>query len=122
MTNTPITANNNRDCKVCRLVLWHTVTIRAVCQMPLPSIHLCKGERSRQQEVAKWPMKALGTAPARQYDYMTHGSGLTRPNETHPTAGDYWGPLFVSVCVCICVFISVECVFQCTFASIYRLL
>lgn len=60
--------------------------------------------------MAKWPMKGLGTAVARQHDYMTHGSGLTMPNETHPTLGDYWGPLCLSVCVCICVFVSEECV------------
>lgn len=72
--------------------------------------------------MAKWPMKVLGTALARQHDCMTHGSGLTRPNETHPTAGDYWGLLCVSGYVCICVFTSVECVSQLTFPSIYRLL
>lgn len=44
---------------------------------------------------------------------MTHGSWLTVPNETHPTLGDYWGPLCLSVhlcvhkCVCVCVYIHI---------------
>lgn len=50
--------------------------------------------------MAKWLLKRMGTAVARQHDYMTHGSGLNMPNETHPTLNDYWGPLSVSVCVC----------------------
>lgn len=41
VTNTPINANSNPDCKVGWLVLWLTVTIKAVCGRPLLSLHLC---------------------------------------------------------------------------------
>lgn len=64
--------------------------------------------------MAKWPMKGLGTDMARLQGYMTHGSGLTMPNETHPTVGDYWGPLCLSVCVCVSVFMGKERVFKLT--------
>lgn len=71
--------------------------------------------------MAKWPMKGLGTAVARQHDCMTHGSGLEMPNETHPTRGDYWEPPCLSVCMCICVFINEECVFACVYPHMHRL-
>lgn len=50
-------------------------------------------------------MKELAQSRSRQHGHMTHGSGLTTPNETHP--GDYWGLLCVRVCMWLCLFTRV---------------